>query len=54
MPPPSLPVFQALLSPGTHVGTVRNDLGEKLAEQKLKSQLPSLSSVCTGSLSPSV
>lgn len=52
--PPSLPTSQALLSPGTHVETVHNDLCEKLAGQKLESLLPSSLSICTGSLSPSV
>lgn len=52
--PLSLPTFQVYLSPSTRVGAVHTDLGEELAEQKLKSQLSSSLSVCTGSLSPSV
>jgi len=53
-PPPLPSHFPSPLFPGTHVETVCDDLGEKLAEQKLRAQLLSFSPVCTGSLSPSV
>lgn len=49
--PLSFPISRALLSPGTRVETTRSELGEKLAEQQLKSQLPSSSFICAGSLS---